>query len=236
MNSQAARDMGSRWNERSLNLRSVREIASARFKTWQRTAVRFGTGVNELFDNIPNYDQGRFLDICKKIAFLYGFFVDLLELASSNPYASQWRELFHGIEERFIDVMQLDVESSNVPIIEVDEPMTEEVVEGAEQRLAGVVPEGAKKEVFRLPERAKLPITAEQKALQEKRRSEAEEVEARLAQRAKQITEMFEQISGTLPRMEQEQRARRWENKEKEVAAASLVTPAGEKQILFVSG
>ena len=112
-------------------------------------------------------------------------------------------------------------------MIEIDdEPMTEE----AEQRPAAVVPESVTEEVFRLPERAKLPITAEQKVLQEKRRAEAEEVEARLAQRAKQIAEAFKQISGIMPKMEQEQKARKWENEEKSVAAASLITPTGEKE------
>ena len=63
--------------------------------------------------------------------------------------------------------MQTQGEPPFVPVVEVDdEPITEEI----EQRPAVVVPESVTKEVFRLPERAKLPITAEQKASQEKTR------------------------------------------------------------------
>ena len=84
--------------------------------------------------------------------------------------------------------------------------------------------------MFRLPERAKLPITEEQKALQEKRRAEAKEVEAKLAQRAKHITEAFEQIDGMTSKVEQGQKARKWEHTDRKAAAASLITPDGEKE------
>ena len=119
MNSQAVRLISHRWNEKDADLRHIRDHATIKFHVWGRTAERFGTGMHELFDNIPRYDYERYWDICKKIGSLYGACIDLLNLTAKNPFMNQWRDFFHGVAARFVEeqVMQTQGERPFVPVV-----------------------------------------------------------------------------------------------------------------------
>ena len=92
-----------RWHRANEAYEETKVVLYPRFVAWHARAARFGLGLSELFDDIPEHELERFHKLVAQIHKVYEASVDLLR-TSTNGHETQtwglWQDYFYNMADR----------------------------------------------------------------------------------------------------------------------------------------
>ena len=212
--------ISNRWHRTQAEYEETKRNIFPKFVAWHAKAARFGLGLSELVDDIPDFEQGRFHSLVAQIHKVYEASVDLLKTDNNGQEIAGWalwQDYFYRMAER-LRIKASDFQKREDEQIARSVPAKEEEMSGPaassvdRDGVSGPAasssqePESFEKKTKRvllLPAFPTVPVSEEEQMLVAARRAEREAVEKRLAERAAHLTELFKHFAAEPTRIKE---------------------------------